>query len=143
MRQRTLDVALITLGLLGLIGTAACAIAASLASAVEWLIAIRLVQGACAALVVPGTLGLLRLFIPDDEERLRAMTWWSGISIAGSAAGPIALVLGAEGKGLRPSVAEACEARARIPIASVMESLNVSAAAAISLYEAARGRRGG
>lgn len=54
----------------------------------------------------------------------------------------IALVLGAEGKGLRPSVAEACEVRARIPIASAMESLNVSAAAAISLYEAARGKRG-
>lgn len=53
---------------------------------------------------------------------------------------PAALALGAEGKGLRPSVAEACEKRARIPIADVMESLNVSAAAAISLYEAARKR---
>lgn len=54
---------------------------------------------------------------------------------------PIALVLGAEGKGLRPGVAEACEARTRIPIAPAMESLNVSAAAAIALYEAARTRR--
>ncbi len=53
---------------------------------------------------------------------------------------PVALVLGAEGKGLRPSVAEACEKRARIPIDAAMESLNVSAAAAIALYEAARGR---
>jgi 23S rRNA (guanosine2251-2'-O)-methyltransferase len=35
---------------------------------------------------------------------------------------------------------EACEKRARIPIAPAMESLNVSAAAAIALYEAARGR---
>jgi 23S rRNA (guanosine2251-2'-O)-methyltransferase len=49
-----------------------------------------------------------------------------------------ALALGAEGKGLRPSVAEACEARARIPIAPAMESLNVSAAAAVALYEARR-----
>jgi 23S rRNA (guanosine2251-2'-O)-methyltransferase len=49
-----------------------------------------------------------------------------------------ALVLGAEGKGLRPGVAEACEKRARIPIAPAMESLNVSAAASIALYEAAR-----
>ncbi|MBX3511850.1 MAG: RNA methyltransferase [Hyphomonadaceae bacterium] len=49
---------------------------------------------------------------------------------------PAALVLGAEGKGLRPGVAEACERRARIPIAPAMESLNVSAAAAIALYEA-------
>ena len=47
-----------------------------------------------------------------------------------------AIVVGAEGKGLRPSVAEACEARARIPIVPTMESLNVSAAAAIALYAA-------
>jgi len=51
---------------------------------------------------------------------------------------PTALVLGAEGKGVRPGLAEACEARARIPIAPAMESLNVSAAAAIALYEARR-----
>jgi 23S rRNA (guanosine2251-2'-O)-methyltransferase len=49
----------------------------------------------------------------------------------------VALVVGAEGKGLRPGVAEACERRARIPIAPAMESLNVAAAAAIALYEAA------
>jgi len=53
---------------------------------------------------------------------------------------PVALALGAEGKGLRPGVAEACEKRARIPIAATMESLNVSAAAAVALYEAARSR---
>ena len=49
---------------------------------------------------------------------------------------PAALVVGAEGKGLRPGVADACEKTARIPIASTMESLNVSVAAAIALYEA-------
>jgi len=49
---------------------------------------------------------------------------------------PAALVLGAEGKGLREGVADACEKRVRIPIASTMESLNVSVAAAIALYEA-------
>lgn len=53
---------------------------------------------------------------------------------------PVALALGAEGKGLRPGVAEACEKRARIPIAASMESLNVSAAAAVALYEAQRSR---
>jgi 23S rRNA (guanosine2251-2'-O)-methyltransferase len=52
----------------------------------------------------------------------------------------VALVVGAEGKGLRPGVAEACEKRAHIPIAPAMESLNVSAAAAIALYEAKRSR---
>jgi 23S rRNA (guanosine2251-2'-O)-methyltransferase len=51
---------------------------------------------------------------------------------------PAALVLGAEGKGVRPGVSEACEKRACIRIAPRMESLNVSAAAAIALYEAQR-----
>src|SRR5262245_59940443 len=51
---------------------------------------------------------------------------------------PAALVVGAEGKGLRSGVAESCEKRARIPIAPAMESLNVSVAAAIALYEAAK-----
>lgn len=51
-----------------------------------------------------------------------------------------AIVVGAEGKGLRPGVAEACEKRARIPIAPAIESLNVSVAAAIALYEAKRAR---
>ncbi|HRE45172.1 MAG TPA: RNA methyltransferase [Terricaulis sp.] len=64
------------------------------------------------------------------------------LSIGDALAGhrPAALVLGAEGKGLRPGVAEACEKRARIPIAPAMESLNVSNAAAIALYEAARAK---
>jgi len=50
------------------------------------------------------------------------------------------IVVGAEGKGLRPGVAEACEKRARIEIAPAIESLNVSVAAAIALYEAKRAR---
>jgi sugar phosphate permease len=74
---------------LGLIGEVGCALAASVSPSSAWLIAIRLIQGALVALVIPGTLGLLRLFIPDEGERLRAMTWWTGVSLAGSAAGPI------------------------------------------------------
>ncbi len=53
-------------------------------------------------------------------------------------AAKIAIVLGAEGPGLRPGVAKACAELARIPIASEMESLNVSNAAAIAFYEANR-----
>ncbi len=53
---------------------------------------------------------------------------------------PAAIVLGAEGKGLREGVAEACERRARIAIAPQMDSLNVAAAASIALYEAMRNR---
>lgn len=51
---------------------------------------------------------------------------------------PLAIVLGAEGAGIRPGVAKACSGLARIPIGEAMESLNVSNAAAIAFYEAAR-----
>lgn len=64
-----------------------------------------------------------------------------GVSMIGPAvagAQKLAIVLGAEGPGLRPGVAKACAELARIPIASEMESLNVSNAAAIAFYEAGR-----
>ncbi len=51
---------------------------------------------------------------------------------------PVAIVLGAEGSGLRPGVAKACTMLARIPMQAGMESLNVSNAAAIAFYEAMR-----
>ena len=56
--------------------------------------------------------------------------------------GGIALVLGAEGKGVRPLVRRTCDAAVSIPIAGAVESLNVSVAAGVLLYEARRQRNG-
>ncbi|UVI38546.1 23S rRNA (guanosine(2251)-2'-O)-methyltransferase RlmB [Qipengyuania spongiae] len=78
------------------------------------------------------------------EEMADAGYW--RIGLAGEAessltealpAGPVALVLGAEGPGMRHNIAGHCDALARLPITSTVESLNVSNAAAVALYAVA------
>ncbi|MGA7121630.1 MAG: 23S rRNA (guanosine(2251)-2'-O)-methyltransferase RlmB [Polyangiaceae bacterium] len=54
--------------------------------------------------------------------------------------GPVVLVVGAEGKGLRKTVKQACDALASLPMPGRIDSLNASAALAIALYEAVRQR---
>jgi 23S rRNA (guanosine2251-2'-O)-methyltransferase len=57
--------------------------------------------------------------------------------------GPIGLVLGGEGTGIRPGVLQHCDECIRIPLRGQVQSLNVSAAAAVVLFETVRQRRSG
>jgi 23S rRNA (guanosine2251-2'-O)-methyltransferase len=75
------------------------------------------------------------LWIYAAAADAKASMWDTDLS------GGVALVFGAEGKGLRPLVRRTCDAAVSIPLAAQVESLNVSVAAALLLYEAARQRR--
>lgn len=79
-------------------------------------------------------------------ERLKQAGFWC-VGLDGGASqslheadlsGKVALVLGSEGEGLRRLTREHCDLMVRIPIAKSVESLNVSNAAAIALYDFAR-----
>ena len=54
--------------------------------------------------------------------------------------GPVALVLGAEGSGMRQLTSKTCDELVHIPMAGAVESLNVSVASGVCLYEAVRQR---
>jgi 23S rRNA (guanosine2251-2'-O)-methyltransferase len=82
-------------------------------------------------------------------EKLKDAEFWC-VGLDGGAEGTIAealprgrvaLVLGAEGAGLRRLTRETCDELARIPITDTVESLNVAAAAAVALYEVVRGTK--
>lgn len=78
------------------------------------------------------------------EEIAEAGFWRIGLDGSGETTlgealptGPVALVLGAEGEGMRHNIMQHCDAIARLPISNAIESLNVSNAAAIALYAVA------
>ena len=77
-----------------------------------------------------------RLWVWAADGGAEQTMWQADLS------GGIALVFGAEGKGLRPLVRRACDEAVAIPLSGKVESLNVSVAAALLLYEARRQRGG-
>jgi 23S rRNA (guanosine2251-2'-O)-methyltransferase len=84
------------------------------------------------------------------EELKERQVWVAGAVVAPDAVPPwkidwkgsMALVMGAEGKGLRQLVAKTCDYRVAIPMSGQVDSLNVSVATGVLLYEAARQRAG-
>jgi predicted rRNA methylase len=91
--------------------------------------------------VVPGVPGAL-------QELERLGVWTVGLDERGSEPvfnlplgdRPIALVIGAEGRGLAPLSRQRCDVLARIPLHGSIDSLNVSAAGAVAMFEVARQR---
>ncbi len=103
-----------------------------------------LAKAACGALDIVPYAPVTNLARALDD--LKEAGWWV-LGLDGEAttaighmntSGKTALVLGAEGKGMRRLTAERCDLLARIPISAAMESLNVSNAAAIALYAITR-----
>lgn len=84
----------------------------------------------------------------DALDRLKQVGFWISGAVADQGQAPwtvdlggrVALVLGSEGRGIRPRVLDGCDFRLTIPLAAEVESLNVGAAAAALLFEIRRQR---
>ncbi|PID61932.1 MAG: 23S rRNA (guanosine(2251)-2'-O)-methyltransferase RlmB [Gammaproteobacteria bacterium] len=107
-------------------------------------VARKVASGAAEAVPVIRVRNLRRAL----EEMRAAGLWIYGAAGEGettlhelSLSGPVALVMGAEGSGLRRLTREGCDLLYRIPMAGTVSSLNVSVAAGVSLFEALRQRR--
>ena len=88
--------------------------------------------------------------IPSAIQRLKdSEVWTVALDMASDtdvfdlrvATDPVALVLGAEGRGVSRLVRERCDVVASIPLAGAIDSLNVSAAAAVACFEVVRRRK--
>ncbi|MBS0366126.1 MAG: 23S rRNA (guanosine(2251)-2'-O)-methyltransferase RlmB [Proteobacteria bacterium] len=105
----------------------------------------KVAAGAAESVPVVSVTNLVRTLKLLKEAGL----WVVGADTAGSRpaqeldlTGPVVLVLGAEGSGLRHLTREHCDYLAHLPQLGTVESLNVSVAAGMLLYEAVRQRRG-
>ncbi len=100
-----------------------------------------------------GAAEMLDIVVITNLARVLRLLKESGIWLAGAAddatqeiyqvdlKGPLALVMGSEGKGIRRLTAELCDYQVRIPMAGSVSSLNVSVATGVCLFEIIRQRR--
>ncbi|HET7217221.1 MAG TPA: MFS transporter, partial [Vicinamibacterales bacterium] len=65
------------------------AAATAFASSATWLLALRFLLGLPTAVLVPGTLALLRVAYEDETERARALSLWTAVTSSASALGPL------------------------------------------------------
>jgi 23S rRNA (guanosine2251-2'-O)-methyltransferase len=105
--------------------------------------AVKTASGAAAAVPVAAVANIARVLRSLKDGGV----WVTGLDERGEQTlfeadltGPAALVLGGEGGGLRRLTCELCDRLVRIPMHGVVESLNVSVAAGVCLYEALRQR---
>ncbi|MGD9020720.1 MAG: 23S rRNA (guanosine(2251)-2'-O)-methyltransferase RlmB [Lysobacterales bacterium] len=105
----------------------------------------RAASGAAETLPIIQATNLARVL----RELKKHGVWLAGTSDAAPASlyeidlsGPLALVMGGEGKGIRRLTADLCDYLVSIPMAGNVESLNVSVATGVCLFEIARQRRG-
>ena len=75
--------------LLGLLGFGASSVACGLAPSLPWLIAGRVVQGVAGALLVPGSLAILRAVFTEERARGSAIGKWSGWTGIATVLGPV------------------------------------------------------
>ncbi len=110
--------------------------------------------GATVAKVASGAAETVPYFMVTNLARTLNELKERGIAIVGTSddapqtvyecdfTGPVAVVLGAEGAGMRQLTRKTCDQLVRIPMQGAVESLNVSVASAVCLYEALRQRLG-
>jgi 23S rRNA (guanosine2251-2'-O)-methyltransferase len=104
----------------------------------------KVASGAAETQPIARVSNLVRFIKAMQDE---AQVWVVGMDEAGEASlyesdlkGPLAIAMGAEGQGLRRLTRESCDALVNLPMKGSVESLNVSVAAGVSLYEAVRQR---
>ncbi len=109
-------------------------VAKASAGAIEY-VPMTLIPGLPATLKQLKDHGIWTIGLDDDADR-------DLYDIATLAVEPVCIVLGAEGAGLARLTRERCDTVVSIPMLGRVSSLNVAAAAAVSLYEVTRARRG-